>query len=145
VNNSRFDALAKTLVVSTNRRRTLSALAVGALTTVGLTDPDDALAGNSGKCTEECGACEVCKKGECHRKENGKRKCKKGKCKPRSIGTPCTSNNVTGTCQSDSRCCRVQGTACTDACPATVTPPPATTSCAACCSGVCDPINNRCT
>ena len=116
----RFDTMAKTLAVGASRRRTLGGLLVGALAAIGLTDPEDAYTAKSGKCKEDCGVCEKCKKGDCKVKNNGKRKCKKGKCKPRGVGITCVSDsNVSGTCQSDRRCCRNISMFCSDACPGT--------------------------
>jgi hypothetical protein len=131
----RFDTLAKSLAVGASRRRTLGGLLVGALAAVGLAGPEDASAGKSGKCKEECGVCEKCKKGKCKVKDNGKRKCKPGKCKPRPVGFTCVSDSnppVSGTCQSDQRCCRNTAESCSDACPGTGSIP-----CTACCNGTC--------
>jgi hypothetical protein len=130
----RFDAIAKALVVSASRRRTLGTLLAGGLAAVGLTDPEDAWAAKSGKCTKDCGPCERCQKGQCSRNNKGKRRCKKGKCVRRSTGAPCTSNSVTGTCQSDGRCCRNVTEVCSDACPG-ASP---SIACTACCSGTCN-------
>ena len=127
----RFDTLAKSLAVGASRRRTLGGLLVGALAAVGLAGPEDAYAAKNGKCKEECPVCKKCKRGKCKVKDNGKRKCKDGKCKKRAVGFTCVSeSNVTGTCQSDARCCRLQGETCTDACPG----PLPVTNCTACCS-----------
>jgi hypothetical protein len=126
----RFDTIAKTLAVGATRRRTLGGLLVGALAAIGLAGPEDAYAAKNGKCKEECPVCKKCKRGKCKVKDNGKRKCKPGKCKKRAVGVTCVSeSNVTGTCQSDARCCRNTSSICSDAC---VDGP-----CGACCNGTC--------
>jgi len=136
----RFDTMAKTLAVGASRRRTFGGLLVGALAAIGLSNPEDAYTAKSGKCKEDCLVCEKCKKGKCEVKDNDKRKCKPGKCKPRAVGFTCVSDsNVSGTCQSDRRCCRNISVGCTDACG----PGAANVSCTACCSGICN--NGLCT
>jgi hypothetical protein len=95
VEDTRFDHLAKVLGAQKTRRLTLGALLGGALSALGLTDPDEAWAAKSGKCRRKPGECETCKKGKCQRK-NGEKKCKRGKIKPKANGTACS----VGTCQS---------------------------------------------
>lgn len=113
--NTRFDAMAKTLGSLTTRRLTLGALLGGALGRLGLADAN---ARKSGKCKPRCAECEKCDKGSCRRK-NGKKRCHKGKCKPKPAGTPCTTFAggacQNGTClnlQADEANCGSLGTAC---------------------------------
>jgi hypothetical protein len=147
MDESRIDALARTLVAPASRRRTLGGVLLGALATLGLAQPDDVWAGKTGQCKKDCGSCGRCQKGTCSHNHNGKRRCKNGKCIARAIGAPCTNTNVTpsvtGTCQADKRCCRVTGTFCTDACPVGTNTVPF--SCSSCCSGQCNPTTTFCT
>src|SRR5688500_16719112 len=117
MDDSRFDALVRSLTRSRSRRRALVALS-GGLGLRGLTPPEDAGAAKSGKCKPKCGECEKCKKGDCDKKD-GKKVCKKGKCKPKAAGTPCTAF-ARGACQNgtcvnlaaDATNCGSVGTAC---------------------------------
>src|SRR5215216_1371615 len=136
---SRFDSLARSLIVAGSRRRTLVALAasLGLLVSA---DPDDAAAAKSGRCTPQCGECQRCKRGHCRKTKHHKKRCKRGKCQPVSEGTPCTVGSCCG-----GRCVNTRGNeancgACGVACPAGLN----------CCRGVCtnratDPANcGRC-
>ena len=100
----RFDAIAKTLITHTSRRRTLGGLVGAALVAIRLTDPDEASASTSRKCKPKCGECRKCQKGDCKMK-NGKKVCKKGKCKPQPNGTACS----VGTCQNGGCICPFVG------------------------------------
>lgn len=143
MDESRIDALARTLVAPASRRRTLGGVLLGALATLGLAQPDEVAAGKTGQCKKDCGSCGRCQKGACSRNHNGKRRCKNGKCVARAVGASCVNDsNVTGTCQSDKRCCRVTGTFCADACPVGTNTAPF--SCSPCCSGLCNPATAVC-
>jgi hypothetical protein len=96
VDETRFDAIAKTLGTQTTRRLTFSAFIGGALGFLGASDA-------SGACDRDCGECHTCKKGRCKTK-NGKKKCKKGKCEKRTDGTAC-SIPTGGTCENGSCRC----------------------------------------
>jgi hypothetical protein len=94
VENTRFDDIARALGSLTTRRQTFGALLGGALSTLGLAQPEDVAAAKSGKCKPKCGECERCKRGDCNKKD-GKTRCQKGKCKPKADETGCS----VGTCQ----------------------------------------------
>jgi hypothetical protein len=109
MDGNRFDALVKTLIAGTNRRRTLSALLGGTLGLLGLADPDEVWSAKSGKCKQECDPlCEFCKEGRCRtkKKRNGKKVkvCKRGKCKPKSNETRCAAP-AGGICQNGACAC----------------------------------------
>ena len=84
----RFDSLARTITTIGSRRSTLAAAIGAALGVLGLADPEDAVAGNSGKCKPKCDECQKCDKGACHKTKHGKA-CKKGKCKPKPDDSAC--------------------------------------------------------
>jgi hypothetical protein len=90
----RFDALARSLSTASSRRRALVAAFSGALSVLGLADPDVGKAAKSGKCKRKPNECETCKKGKCEKKD-GKKTCKRGKIKPKAFGTACSG----GSCQ----------------------------------------------
>lgn len=129
----RFDAIAKALTSESTRRRTLGGLAGGALVALGLADPEDAWSQKSGTCPSTCGLCERCDEGRCRRNRRGKKRCRAGKCKVNTGGLcydPVT--DVSGTCQSDARCCLTPGTRCSRHCASN-----SRLFCNACCSGNC--------
>ena len=111
MDGARFDALAKTLVAATNRRRTLGGLVAGTLALLGLADPEEAWSAKSGKCKPKCDNCERCKKGKCRTNNQGKKVCKKGKCKPKKGLVNCAS---TGQVRNEVTCgcCTVPGGSC---------------------------------
>lgn len=158
MDGNRFDALAKTLIAATSRRRTLSGLLGGTLGLLGLADPDGAWSAKSGRCKKKCDECEKCQKGKCRKTKSGKKRCKKGKCQPKANGTPCFE--ATGACQ-NGRCvcpsgreeCPADPGRCIPVCGPGTTRNPLTCGCcqttnqtctplganSACCSGACAP------
>ena len=100
MDESRFDAIVRSLGTLATRRLTLGALVAATLGVRGL---DEAEAATSGKCDPKCGPCATCNKGKC-KKKNGKKKCKKGKCEPKTDGIACTLSTGNGTCQAG-KCC----------------------------------------
>lgn len=141
--SNRFDALAKTLIAGTNRRRTLSGLLGGTLGLLGLAASEEAWSAKSGRCKPKCDECEKCKKGDCEKK-NGRKVCKKGKCKPKPNGTACGN---TGVCQSG-RCVCPSGTeecrgACVALCPEGQVRNPDTCGCCTPRSGSCAPTGEN--
>lgn len=88
MDRTRLDALVKTLIAETSRRRTLRGLVGGTLGILGLSLPDEAAA--AAKCKPTCDECATCKKGKCRKTRSGKKKCKKGKCRPKANGTTCS-------------------------------------------------------
>jgi hypothetical protein len=135
MDGERFDALAKDLFRGATRRRTMGSLLGGALLAIGLADPEAAYTAKSPKCPRKCGPCKKCDQGKCHKNKSGKRRCSPGKCQPHhgKVGKTCTDDGITGTCQSDGRCCRALNVNCADVCAISVN-----VSCTACCSEVCN-------
>jgi hypothetical protein len=89
--DTRFDTMAKVLGALTTRRLTVGALLGGVLGFPAVAD--GATKRSSRRCKPECGECQKCKKGKCHRTRSGKKRCSKGKCKPKDDGIDC------GTCR----------------------------------------------
>lgn len=113
MDGNRFDALAKTLIAATSRRRTLGGLLGGTLGLLGLAHPAEVWSAKSGKCKKACDPdCEFCKEGKCRnkKKKNGKtvKVCKRGKCKPKPNETQCAAP-AGGICQ-DGACACPDGT-----------------------------------
>ncbi len=60
---NRFDAITKSLIIETSRRRALGGLLGGAFGLFGFAATGDAAP--DGDCQPKCGKCERCKKGTC--------------------------------------------------------------------------------
>lgn len=109
MDGNRFDAFAKSITSTTNRRRALFALVGGGVAARGLDTPGESWAAKSGNCRESCGVCEVCLKGKCKRK-NGKKRCKPGTCVLQPGLSECPGGQIRnpltcGCCQSNGQTC----------------------------------------
>ena len=114
MDGNRFDAIAKTLIAATSRRRTLGGLLGGTLGLLGLADPEEAWSAKSGRCKPKCDKCERCEKGKCRRTKSGKKRCKKGKCvlqpgAPRCGAGEVRNPDTCGCCQTNGQRCSPPG------------------------------------
>jgi hypothetical protein len=75
VDGARFDDVTRALRVIATRRLTLGAGIAAALRAIVATESE---AATTGKCQPACGACQVCKKGNCKKKKNGKEEVQEG-------------------------------------------------------------------
>src|SRR5688500_10903147 len=110
MDGNRFDALTKSLIAATSRRRTLGGLVAGTLALLGLADPEEAWSAKSGKCKPKCDKCERCKKGKCRRTNDGKKRCRKGKCVLQPGAPNCGSGQVRN--EETCGCCSPPGGSC---------------------------------
>jgi len=99
VDEHRFDKIVKAFGAPMNRRLSFGALLSGSLGILGLTDMEEARAGG---CKQDCGECQVCKKGSCRHK-NGKKKCSQGRCERKAEGASCSIPS-NGTCLASGEC-----------------------------------------
>jgi hypothetical protein len=98
MDGTRFDQLIKSMATTRVSRLTaLRGLAVGAVAAIAGMDfgAEDAEAAKSRRCRSKPTECQTCKKGKCHRNNNGQKKCRRGKLRPKANGTLCSI----GTCQ----------------------------------------------
>jgi hypothetical protein len=98
MDGTRFDQLIKSMATTRVSRLTaLRGLAVGAVAAIAGMDfgVEDAEAAKSRRCRSKPTECQTCKKGKCHRNNNGQKKCRRGKLRPKANGTLCSI----GTCQ----------------------------------------------
>ena len=114
MDGSRFDQLIKSIATTRVSRLTaLRGLAAGAVAAIAGVNfrAEDAEAAKSRRCRSKPTECQTCKKGKCHRNNNGEKKCHRGKLRPKANGTLCSIPGAT------SATCR------NGACIAAVTPP----------------------
>lgn len=118
----RFDAVARMVGASADRRRALRAILGGAAGLLGIADTVSA---TSGRCTPACGECKVCAFLPC-RKRRGK-KCKGGHCVNRFNGTGCEGGECRdGACNAEPICasfnffCTKPSECCSNACDLTL-------------------------
>ena len=109
MDDDRFDTLAKFIVSTTTRRKSLTALFGGGVAVLSLASPDATWSAKTGNCKETCGTCEACRTGKCKRK-NGKKRCKPGTCGLLPGLSECAVGEVRNpvTCG----CCQVNGLSC---------------------------------
>src|SRR5215213_2199480 len=130
-----FDRLSHAVAGHTSRRQVLGlgvllagGLLVGDTGEMTEARPKPEKTSQRGKCRKNCGACEICKRGDCDRR-NGKTVCQPGTCQPKADGAPCAGGNCqegrcipTPPCVPCGRICCPHGQVCVD---------PASQSCAA--------------
>src|SRR5215203_6548915 len=97
MDGTRFDQLIKSMATTRVTRVTaLRGLAVGAVAAIAGVNfrAEDAEAARSRRCKPKPNQCQTCKKGKCHRNNNGE-KCRRGKLRPKANGTLCSISGAT--------------------------------------------------
>src|SRR5215207_9902944 len=117
MDGTRFDQLIKSMATTRVSRLTaLRGLAVGAVAAIAGMNfrAEDAEAAKSRRCKPKPNQCQTCKKGKCHRNNNGEKKCHRGKLRPKANGTLCSIPGATSaTCRNGACIAAVTPVGCT--------------------------------
>src|SRR5215203_6933423 len=117
MDGTRFDQLIKSMATTRVSRLTaLRGLAVGAVAAIAGVNfgAEDVEAARSRRCKPKPNQCQTCKKGKCHRNNNGEKKCHRGKLRPKANGTLCSIPGATSaTCRNGACIAAVTPVGCT--------------------------------
>src|SRR5215207_2133064 len=116
MDGTRFDQLIKSMATTRVSRLTaLRGLAVGAVAAIAGMNfrAEDAEAAKSRRCKPKPNQCQTCKKGKCHRNNNGEKKCHRGKLRPKANGTLCSIPGATSATCLNGACIAATRVGCT--------------------------------